>query len=61
MQNQVTVEEWVEMFREIGLDEETMMRWHRLFESRHPEAHQSFLEWLGLSPERISGIRANSR
>lgn len=61
MQNGVSVEQWVDMFREIGLDEETMMRWHRLFESRHPEAHQSFLEWLGLSPERIAGIRAKSR
>ena len=28
---------WVELFREIGLDDETMLRWHRLFESRHPQ------------------------
>jgi len=61
MQNQVTVNEWVNMFREIGLDEETMMKWHRLFESRHPEAHQSFLEWLGLSSEKIAEIRTKSR
>lgn len=54
-------DEWVSMFREIGLDEETMMNWHRLFESRHPDAHQSFLEWLGLSSEKISEIRAASR
>jgi hypothetical protein len=60
MQNQVTVNEWVSMFREIGLDEETMMKWHHLFESRHPEAHQNFLEWLGLSSEKIAEIRAKS-
>lgn len=54
-------DEWVSMFREIGLDEETMMKWHRLFESRHPDAHRSFLEWLGLSSEKIAEIRAASR
>jgi hypothetical protein len=61
MQNQVTVDEWVEMFKGIGLDEKTMMKWHRIFESRHPEAHQSFLEWLGLSSEKVEEIRKNSR
>ncbi|MEM5787596.1 MAG: hypothetical protein AAGU11_09775 [Syntrophobacteraceae bacterium] len=61
MQNQVSVDEWVKMFREIGLEEETMKRWHRIFESRHPEAHQSFLEWLGLPSEKIEVIRTNSR
>lgn len=60
MQDRVTVEEWVSMFRDIGLDEETMMKWHRLFETRYPQAHQSFLEWLGLPPERIREIRVQS-
>ena len=60
MQSQVTVEEWMAMFREIGLDEETMMKWHRIFESRHPEAHRNFLEWLGLPPEEIDKIRSHS-
>jgi hypothetical protein len=61
MQNEVTVKVWVDMFREIGLDEETMMQWHRVFESRHPEAHQSFLEWLGLPLGEIEGIRTKNR
>ena len=61
MQNQVTVKEWVAMFQEIGLDEETMMRWHHIFESRHPDAHQSFLEWLGVSVKEIDGIRSKSK
>lgn len=61
MHEQVTVEEWVAMFKEIGLDEETMMKWHRLFESRHPEAHRSFLEWLGLPSERIKAIRTEGK
>ncbi len=61
MQNRVTVDDWVAMFREIGLDEATMMQWHRVFESRHPEAHRGFLEWLGLDAQRIEQIRNNSR
>jgi len=53
----VTVEQWVGMFREIGLSDADMRRWHRLFESRHPEAHQRFLEWLGMSALEIQKVR----
>ena len=49
------------MFREIGLDQAQMHRWHKLFETRHPEAHQAFLEWLGLGPEDIARTRAQFR
>lgn len=61
MQSKLNKDEWVAMFREIGLTEETMMKWHRLFESRHPEGHADFLAWLGISPDEIADIRANSR
>ncbi|MDD5350291.1 MAG: hypothetical protein PHQ12_08790 [Chthoniobacteraceae bacterium] len=61
MQNKVTVEEWIALFRETGLDEAAMERWHRLFEARHPEGHRSFLEWLGLEARRIEQIRAAHR
>lgn len=57
MKQKVTVEEWVKRFRAIGLDDAAMQKWHELFESENPEGHQSFLEWLGLPPERIRGIR----
>ena len=53
----INVEQWVELFRAIGLDEETMKKWHGLFEERYPDGHQSFLEWLGLPQERIEEIR----
>lgn len=53
----VTVEEWTARFRAIGLDDAAMEKWHRLFEQENPEGHRSFLEWLGLPPERISEIR----
>ena len=61
MQTQVNVNEWVAMFREIGLDEAKMHQWHRVFESRHPEGHQSFLKWLGLPEQEIERIRSESR
>ncbi len=61
MQHHVTVHEWVDMFKVMGFDEQSMLRWHREFESRHPEAHQDFLEWLRLPPEKIEEIRTKSR
>ncbi len=61
MQTHVNVKDWVAMFKEIGLDEAAMKKWHRLFESRHPEGHQSFLEWLGLPAQEIARIRSESR
>lgn len=51
-------DQWVALFRDVGLDDEQMMRWHRLFEARHPGGHQSFLEWLGTAPDEIQRIRA---
>jgi len=60
MKQTVTVDEWVARFRAIGLSDATMEQWHRLFEQENPSGHQSFLEWLGLPPERIVGIRSKS-
>ncbi|AGA89328.1 hypothetical protein Thimo_0470 [Thioflavicoccus mobilis 8321] len=54
----MTKQDWIALFRENGLDEATMTRWHRLFEARHPAAHQSFLEWLGIPADEIRTIRA---
>jgi len=61
MLKSVTKNEWVAMFREVGLTEENMMKWHGLFEARHPEAHGEFLGWLGISPDEISQIRKDCR
>jgi hypothetical protein len=49
---------WVELFKDIGLDEAAMLRWHRQFEAKYPEGHQSFLEWLHLPAHEITRIRA---
>jgi hypothetical protein len=59
-QDHVSVDEWVELFRAIGLDDQKMHAWHAEFERRHPAGHQGFLEWLRLPTERIAEIRRKS-
>ena len=56
----IHVEQWKEMFRAIGLDDDAMRRWHQVFERRHPDGHQAFLEWLGLPRDRIAAVRRDS-
>ena len=56
----LNVDDWVAMFRSIGLDDDAMWKWHREFEQRHPAAHENFLRWLGLSEARIREIRDRS-
>jgi len=51
-------EHWVSLFREIGLDDAAMVKWHKAFESKHPGGHQLFLEWLNIPEAEISTIRA---
>jgi hypothetical protein len=54
----MTKDQWVALFDDTGLDAATMRRWHQCFESRFPDQHQAFLEWLGIAPEEIRRIRA---
>jgi len=61
MPTNVTKENWVALFRDVGLTDAQMKKWHHLFETRHPEGHQSFLEWLGLPAEKCAVIRKESR
>lgn len=59
-QANVNVDQWVELFRFVGLSEDDMHRWHAEFERRHPDGHQGFLQWLGLPADRIESIRKQS-
>lgn len=52
---------WTAMFEAIGLDHDTMYRWHAEFERSSPDGHQSFLEWLGVDGGEIDRIRESSR
>ena len=54
-------EGWVSILRAAGLDDEDMMRWHVEFERLSPQAHQDFLENLGLDEEEISSVREASK
>ena len=49
---------WSRMFRAIGVTEKDMERWHAHFEQSTPEAHQDFLESLGLDETEVKRIRA---
>jgi DNA-binding transcriptional MerR regulator len=57
----MTKERWVSMLRAAGLDDAGMWAWHVEFEKHSPEAHQDFLESIGISSEEITLIRNNSR
>lgn len=54
-------ERWVAILRATGLSEDDMGRWHQEFERLTPEAHQDFLESLGLDDNEIARIRKWSR
>ncbi len=53
----MTKERWVQLLAACGLDEADRGQWHREFESLSPEAHQDFLESLGLPSAEIAQIR----
>jgi DNA-binding transcriptional MerR regulator len=48
---------WVALLRAAGLDDEAMGKWHVAFEKMSPEAHQDFLESLGIDSREIAEIR----
>lgn len=57
----VNKDQWVAMLRAAGLDDEGMHQWHIEFEKSSPEAHQDFLQSIGIDAEEIAEIRAWSR
>lgn len=57
----MNVEQWVEVFRAAGLDEAMMLSWHREFERRYPEQHESFLKWLNMPADKIEATRKQSQ
>ncbi|HVV70451.1 MAG TPA: hypothetical protein VHI52_02965 [Verrucomicrobiae bacterium] len=61
MKKHVSKDQWVSMFEDLGWDGTKRMQWHKLFEARHPDGHQGFLEWLGIPTKEIDRIRAQCR
>jgi DNA-binding transcriptional MerR regulator len=53
----LTKNQWVALLASTGMSEEGMCKWHAEFEKNFPEAHQDFLESLGISKDEITMIR----
>ncbi len=49
---------WIALLESTGLDDDAMDRWHMEFERMAPEAHQQFLEALGIDETEIKRIRS---
>ena len=57
----ITKETWISLLKAAGLDEDGMKNWHVEFEKTSPEAHQDFLESIGIEKDEITSIREWSR
>jgi DNA-binding transcriptional MerR regulator len=57
----MTKTKWISLLRSIGMTKPEMAAWHRAFEKQSPEAHQDFLESLGIQAGEIEHIRRQSR
>lgn len=57
----ITKERWVDIMRAAGFSEKDMHNWHFQFEKMEPDAHQEFLESLGIDASEIARIREYSR
>jgi len=54
-------DQFVAVLRAAGLTEEDMHAFHVQFERIEPEAHQEFLELLGIPADEVAAIRAHAR
>ena len=54
----LTKDDWINILRATGLTDDEMIKWHIEFEKNSPEAHQDFLESLGITTEEIKKIRS---
>ena len=57
----MTKRRWVSLLASTGMNDQDMRRWHVEFESMAPEAHQDFLESLGIPKGEIRAIRRWAR
>ncbi len=50
-------EQWINLLRAAGYDDDAMERWHADFERTAPDQHQAFLEFLCIPDKEILAIR----
>ena len=55
----ITKDQFVALLNDAGVTDAQKHKLHALFETRHPEAHEAFLQWLGVPPDAIRTIRAH--
>ncbi|MBN1435883.1 MAG: MerR family transcriptional regulator [Sedimentisphaerales bacterium] len=53
----VNKERWTQIMEAAGFSEQDMHNWHKKFETMEPQAHQEFLESLGIDQNEIKQIR----
>jgi len=51
---------WVEIMQAAGFSEDDMRRWHARFEALEPDAHEEFLQSLGIDEDERQQIRQKS-
>ncbi len=54
-------ENWIKLLESAGLDQMARNKWHAEFERLSPDAHQDFLESLGIPAREVALIRKLSR
>jgi DNA-binding transcriptional MerR regulator len=54
-------DQWVNILKASGMDDDAMHKWHIEFEKDLPEVHSDFLESLGCSSQEIKKIKAWSK
>jgi hypothetical protein len=54
-------ESWIRLLESAGLDQAAREKWHSEFERMVPDAHQDFLESLGIPSKEIALIRNYSK
>jgi hypothetical protein len=59
--NTVTKDQFVAILNEAGITDAQKHRLHAVFEARHPDAHESFLQWLSLPAGEVRSIREGAR
>ncbi|HUJ44080.1 MAG TPA: hypothetical protein VLW52_10775 [Opitutaceae bacterium] len=57
----ITKDQFVALLNDSGITDAQRHRLHVLLEARHPQAHEAFLQWLGLPADAIRTIREKSR
>jgi DNA-binding transcriptional MerR regulator len=48
---------WIRLLQSAGMDDKAMGDWHQAFEQLSPDAHQHFLESLGIPADEVRAIR----